>query len=1290
MAESQCKDSELEARLSQASPVRTQSTTKPNFAGYVATWCPRVGRVGGGGLAILVGQDIPFHLLRLELFDGSLELQGVTLNTVSGLIDIINVYNPNQLFSLSELRHYLLQLNHTILFLGDFNAHSPLWDERSQTNPAGRALEGILDTFPVGIINDSPTFIDRRVRTTSTLDLFFATHNLVRTSEVRTGPDLGSDHFPVCCTLGVVPVRHPMGAAQHWKLGAADWTKWTSYLNAHTDQTHVGPCNAIMGNDFILAAINSAAEKSVPMSTGRTGISRATPWWDAACSKAVAQHRHAKGQLFHCPSQENLIGYKCLKVVAKRTILLKKRNSFAQYVGALTCSTPRASVWRCIRSISGRASRPNYPVRGPHATALEKTKIFSKHFRRHSLTTATMGSDESIRVNNTNYFETEESREVPCFTMEELNSSLSALKNKAPGQDTVYDRFLQKLPLHWKRELLCVYNTSLYIGCVPPGWKWGIWLAILKPGKDPEQVSSYRPICLLSCIDNVLPFKCDSDVLRIVGELQGDVSNTPVVEQLTGGEEEIINETNGHAVTDVLSAQSNLNIISSSLASVENVSPQVVEVPSFSLDGQVITQQCQKQRKKKSKEKIKRGQEMHCHVCDEVFTGRSDLLKHQKTMHPNVSSGTVKCKEDGCNFACFRVHQLVEHLTSTHQLEISEEQLEFSDEIELLSWKEDYEMQANCQYRLTSSKAKGNCRYYNCSRSGYYVRKEETEFSRRTKLKGTSKLNGHCVAGLIVRNMEDGKRHVMHTKTHYGHNLEKNHLRLSPSQRNFIRVLVESGLSVDEIVEKVSEKTSSEAKASHNVSRKDVVNVVSSFQTKKLGSNFSFCSPYSAWNVSNVALQLKGNIIFHKASGEQFREDPKMKLHDFVLCFMTQDQIEELSRERFSGLGVHLVIDPKSEDGLVIICVYACVQYIGKKTVDLPLAWCVSNANHDGILRAFFGSIKQKCGELNVQYLVSEKGFNIHGPWCETFSSFPINVTAPWSVQESISSALEQYVKSTYLRKNLHNSIRVLFSIKNIAEFKSKMYKFVRDGKVCPAYQKFMAEYFIPNFVEEEIPGFAAAHYASNFFEIMLYEEATSVLRQRMLHTCFKPLSKAVSDITKYIDSKQRNHVKMQCSLPRIGTTLVRERTNSVDKSKVDYVKCMLTNLIGMLDEGYLPSDYEEAHHRLDICEKLVEESCVPPLESSPEEKKCERVKKIPSRNKGNSRVAHSNQIRITNRGFSGTRKLEKTSCASRNRATGQRVNSKFASKLNNKVSGDDYEEINSEQFVLLEEVVQS
>ncbi|KAF2348453.1 Reverse transcriptase domain [Trinorchestia longiramus] len=104
---------------------------------------------------------------------------------------------------------------------------------------------------------------------------------------------------------------------------------------------------------------------------------------------------------------------------------------------------------------------PNYPVGGPHATALEKAKIFSEHFRRHSPTTATTGSDESIRVNNANYFETEESREVPCLTIEELNSSLSALKNKAPGQDGGWKNFVK-----WLKNYLTGRTASVRLGAV--------------------------------------------------------------------------------------------------------------------------------------------------------------------------------------------------------------------------------------------------------------------------------------------------------------------------------------------------------------------------------------------------------------------------------------------------------------------------------------------------------------------------------------------------------------------------------------------------------------------------------------------------------------------------------------------------------------------------------------------------------------------------------------------------------------------------------------------------------
>ncbi|KAF2345028.1 Reverse transcriptase RNA-dependent DNA polymerase [Trinorchestia longiramus] len=220
----------------------TQLAKKPSPQMTTATECAEILSKSVASL----GKKLKHQMKEMGREIGSRVIQRVSLELKNKMESVITEVSHTILSKVSSLLSELI--------LANMQKEQP---PQHKLLLAGRALEEMLDTFPVGIINnDSPTYIDKRVGTTSTLDLFFATHNLVRTSEVRTGPDLGIDHFPVCCTLGVVPVRHPMGAAQHWKLGAADWTKWTSHLNSHTDQTHVGLCNAIMGNNFLLGTIN--------------------------------------------------------------------------------------------------------------------------------------------------------------------------------------------------------------------------------------------------------------------------------------------------------------------------------------------------------------------------------------------------------------------------------------------------------------------------------------------------------------------------------------------------------------------------------------------------------------------------------------------------------------------------------------------------------------------------------------------------------------------------------------------------------------------------------------------------------------------------------------------------------------------------------------------------------------------------------------------------------------------------------------------------------------------------
>jgi len=64
--------------------------------------------------------------------------------------------------------------------------------------------------------------------------------------------------------------------------------------------------------------------------------------------------------------------------------------------------------------------------------------------------------------------------------------------------------FLNRLPPPIKSEIFSLFNISWCTGTVPGAWKQGITCPILKPGKDPTSVTSYRPITLLPCLGKMM------------------------------------------------------------------------------------------------------------------------------------------------------------------------------------------------------------------------------------------------------------------------------------------------------------------------------------------------------------------------------------------------------------------------------------------------------------------------------------------------------------------------------------------------------------------------------------------------------------------------------------------------------------------------------------------------------------------------------------------------------------------------------------------------------------------
>lgn len=91
------------------------------------------------------------------------------------------------------------------------------------------------------------------------------------------------------------------------------------------------------------------------------------------------------------------------------------------------------------------------------------------------------------------------------FKVNEIKNTIKNHLNpkKAPGFDLLNGKVLQELPEKAFRAITIFFNAILRLSLVPYFWKVAQIILLSKPGKDPVEVTSYRPISLLPMLSKV-------------------------------------------------------------------------------------------------------------------------------------------------------------------------------------------------------------------------------------------------------------------------------------------------------------------------------------------------------------------------------------------------------------------------------------------------------------------------------------------------------------------------------------------------------------------------------------------------------------------------------------------------------------------------------------------------------------------------------------------------------------------------------------------------------------------
>lgn len=446
-----------------------------------------------GGSAIIVKDKIVHweeEKIQLEHFQATT----ITIMENKQYLTVTSLYSPPK-HNIKHLDYVKLLETHKHKFIigGDFNAKHVKWGSRLTTTK-GRELLKAIEQYGCNVMSTClPTYWPTDKSKSPDLIDFFITNKISRTlMEVEEGFELNSDHSPIYLiykTTLTVNKANP-------KLISPD-TDWEFFeilikkgINSFTQiETTDDLENEVQR---LTKIIQNACWSSTPTykkpSSGHT--------YPLYIRNMVKQKRNQrkKWQMNRSPQNKQILNKLTQKL--RKEIKKLKNSKFNQFISKLTYdSKTDYSLWKATKKLNCPKNL-NQPLRTIESewakTDLEKANAFAKHLY-------------TIFSNKSN--SKEENVGLSCqeiiskVTLKEILQEIKCLKNKkSPGFDLITAEVLKNLPLKALAKITKIFNSAIRLNYVPTAWKVAEVIMVPKPGKDLNEVSSYRPISLLPLI----------------------------------------------------------------------------------------------------------------------------------------------------------------------------------------------------------------------------------------------------------------------------------------------------------------------------------------------------------------------------------------------------------------------------------------------------------------------------------------------------------------------------------------------------------------------------------------------------------------------------------------------------------------------------------------------------------------------------------------------------------------------------------------------------------------------
>ena len=267
-------------------------------------------------------------------------------------------------------------------------------------------------------------------------------------------------------TVQTVPFR------RRFNLKKANWEQFAQQLDVAVENI---PATAENYDQFV-KVLRKVARKNIPRGCRRNYVPGLT-------TETTELYKQYTEKYESDPFAENTItlGEELINSISE-----ERRKSWQTLIESTDMTHNSKKAWSTIRKLCNdpRKSKQHY-----NTTANQVA---------HQLLTngRVPNRQPKVRINRQRY--PDDPGFTRAFTPDELDVGITALKKgKAPGLDDIQTELIKQLGPKARDWLLRFLNSCTASKKIPKLWRQAKVVAILKPGKDPSEAKSFRPISLL-------------------------------------------------------------------------------------------------------------------------------------------------------------------------------------------------------------------------------------------------------------------------------------------------------------------------------------------------------------------------------------------------------------------------------------------------------------------------------------------------------------------------------------------------------------------------------------------------------------------------------------------------------------------------------------------------------------------------------------------------------------------------------------------------------------------------